>query len=65
MEASSLWLDSRYNGPDGPPRGARGIRVADKLKHKNMDQKQKRMMLATLGIDKIHSTHTTYKITKC
>ena len=55
MEASSLLLDSRYNGPDGPPRGARGIRVADKLKRKNMDQKQKRVMLVMLGIDFIHN----------
>ena len=65
MEASSLLLDSRYNGLDGPPWGARGIRVADKIKHKNMLQKQKRVMLVTLGIHKIHSTHTIYKITKC
>ena len=54
-------LDSRYAGPDGPPRSARGIRVVDKIKHK----KQKRVMLVTLGIDKIHSTHTNYNITKC
>ena len=32
MEASSLLPDSTYNGPDGPPMGARGILVADKNK---------------------------------
>ena len=29
MEVSSLVLDSKYNGQDGQPRGARGIIAAD------------------------------------
>ena len=63
MDASSLFLDSRYNGPDGSPRDARGIIMADNNKEQNIYQRQKGVMLFTWGIDKIHSTHTTYKIT--
>ena len=44
--------------------GARGIIMPNQDKAKNIYiPETKRVMLFTLGLDKIHSTHTTYKIT--